>query len=105
MLEHGEPEAQPFLAQFDQAQVTPWRCPCGCASLHFAVAGQSEPHGGLHPVADFLFGKQSDLSGIFLYEQGGVLAGLEVYGLSGPAPKTFPTPDLLRLFDTDRQHA
>lgn len=29
MLEHGIEEASVFLAQFDLAEVIPWKCPCG----------------------------------------------------------------------------
>ena len=35
-------------------------------------------------------------SGIFVYEQNGALAGLEVYGLTGEAPKVLPSPESLR---------
>ena len=55
MLEHGAPEARAFLPQLQKAQVTPWRCSCGCASIHFSVDGLPEPSGGVHPIADFLF--------------------------------------------------
>jgi hypothetical protein len=98
MLEHGEPDAPQFLAQFEQAQVLPTLCPCGCASIDFSIDGQPKPGGPLRPIADFLFGSDTDLSGIFVFEQAGVLAGLEVYGLAGDAPKTLPTPDTLRPF-------
>ena len=96
MLDHGESEAQQFLPQFERARVTSQRCLCGCASIHFSVEGQSAPVGGFHLLADFVFGGEADLSGIFVYEQGGVLSGLEVYGLAGDAPRTLPTPDMLR---------
>lgn len=50
----------------------------------------------MHLLADFVFGNGGQLSGIFVFEQTGVLAGLEVYGLAGDAPKTLPSPELLR---------
>ncbi len=50
----------------------------------------------MHVLADFIFGTDEELRGIFVWEQGGVLAGLEVYGLAGDAPKTLPSPDSLR---------
>lgn len=50
------------------------------------------------PIADFVFGSGDELSGIFVFEQSGVLAGLEVYGLAGDAPRTLPSPELLRPF-------
>jgi hypothetical protein len=98
MLEHGKPEARAFLSQLERAQVTDWRCTCGCASINFSVDGFPEPSGGLHQLADFVFGSDEDLNGIFVFEQSGVLAGLEVYGLAGDAPKTLPSSDSLRPF-------
>jgi hypothetical protein len=47
-------------------------------------------------LADFVFGTDDDLSGIFVFEKSGVLAGLEVYGLAGDAPKTLPLSDSLK---------
>jgi len=32
------------------------------------------------------------------FEKSGVLAGLEVYGLAGEAPKTLPLPESLKPF-------
>ena len=49
-------------------------------------------------MADFIFGTDDDLSGIFVFEQSGILAGLEVYGLAGDAPKSLPSPESLRAF-------
>ena len=98
MLDHGKPEAKAFLPQLEKAQVTPWRCECGCASFNLLVPDLPKPSGGLHPLADFIFGSDEDLSGIFVYEISGVLAGLEVYGLAGDAPKSLPLPASLRAF-------
>ena len=100
MLERGKPDAAAYLAQLAQASVTPWRCPCGCASLNFAIHGRPTPKGGLGVLADFVFGSASDLSGIFVYEQEGLLSGLEVYGLSGEAPKSLPTIESLRSYES-----
>ena len=96
MLEHGKPEGERLFAQLEQARVTPWRCPCGCASLNFAIERLPHPSGALRPVADFVFGDDPDLNGIFVYEQDGILAGIEVYGLSGDAAKSLPRPEALR---------
>jgi hypothetical protein len=82
----------------EKSQVTPWHCPCGCASINLSVEGSPESSGGLHPVADFVFGTEGDLSGIFVYTKAGVLAGLEVYGLAGDAPKSLPSQESLRPF-------
>ena len=96
MLEHGAPEAAAFLPQLEVAEVTPWRCPCGCASINFRIQGMPEAPPGVHPIADFYFGSDDSLSGIFVYEKDGILSGLEVYGLAGDAPKLLPEPGALR---------
>lgn len=101
MLEHGNQDASQFLTQLERAKVLPTRCPCGCASIDFSIGGQPKPSGPLRPIADFVFGGDADLSGIFVFEQAGVLAGLEVYGLAGDAPKSLPSPDLLRPFSNE----
>jgi len=98
MLEHGTPNASQFLSQLERAQVLPTRCPCGCASIDFSIDGQSESSGEVRPLATFVFGDGDELSGIFVFEQSGVLAGLEVYGLAGDAPKLLPNSDSLRPF-------
>jgi hypothetical protein len=99
MLEHGSPEAAAFLPQLDEAEVTPWKCECGCASINFQLRGRPEAPPGVHPIADFVFGEGDTLSGIFVYEKDGILSGLEVYGLAGDAPKSLPQPEELRPFD------
>ena len=105
MLEHGATGARTFLPQLERAQVLPTRCPCGCASIDFSIDGQPKPSGGLRPIADFVFGSGDETSGIFVFEQSGVLAGLEVYGLAGDAPKTLPSPDSLRPFADETANA
>lgn len=99
MLEHGSSDAAAFLHQLDQAEVTPWKCKCGCASINFQLRGCPEAPPGVHVLADFLFGEGDDLSGIFVFESDGILSGLEVYGLAGDAPKALPQPEQLRAFD------
>ena len=98
MLEHGEPEAVDFLPQLDLAEVTAWRCYCGCASINFHIRGKPAAPPGVHPIADFVFGHEETLSGIFVFENDGILSGLEVYGLAGDAPKSLPEPEALRPF-------
>ena len=95
MLEHGTPEAPTYLPQLERARVVA-RCPCGCASVDFAVDGFPMPSGGLRVLGDFLYGAVGDLRGAFIFEQSGVLAGIEVWGLDVPNPTTLPSPDELR---------
>jgi hypothetical protein len=42
MLEHGNPDSACFLTQVDEARVVS-RCPCGCASIDFAIGGFVPP--------------------------------------------------------------
>jgi hypothetical protein len=102
LLEHGTSDAEAFLAQLDAAEVTPWRCKCGCASINFQIKGRPLAPPGVHILSDYLFGVDDDLSGIFIFESGGVLSGLEVYGLGGDAPKFLPAPEVLRPFSVAR---
>ena len=105
MLEHGSPEAKQFVTQLELARVTPWRCGCGCASINLVIDGHPEPSAGTNPIADFIFGsdEDEDLNGIFVFEQDGVLGGVEVYGLPGDAAKSLPTPEILREFPPQQQ--
>lgn len=98
MLQHGKPEAQDYLPQLERAAVTPFRCPCGCASINLSIDSEPEPTGTLNILADFLFGDENDLCGVFVFQKSGTLAGLEVYGLAGEAPKTLPSIEWLRPF-------
>jgi len=96
MLEHGRPEATPFLAQLDSVRVTPWRCECGCASFNLVFEGRPAPSGGMEVLGDFVTGTDAELSGIFVFAQNSLLAGVEVYGMAGDAPKSLPPPESLR---------
>jgi hypothetical protein len=105
MLTHGDPDAPRLLPQLERAKVLPTRCPCGCASIEFLVDETPHKSGPLHTVADFVFGSESNLSGIFVYEVAGVLSGLEVYGLAGDAPKILPKSDSLRPYPVENVNA
>jgi hypothetical protein len=97
MLEHGKPQALEFLPQLERAEVVS-RCPCGCASIDFEVTGLAKPSGGLQILGDYVFGDGTDVAGAFIFERAGVLAGIEVYGMAGDAPRTLPDPAELRPF-------
>jgi hypothetical protein len=96
MLEHGHPDAAAFLPQLDRARVVS-RCPCGCASIDFAIDGEQAPPGtGMQVLGDFLYGDEKTLCGAFVFAKAGLLAGLEVYGLAVDAPTVLPEPPGLR---------
>lgn len=92
MLEHGTPEAKAFLSQREKARAALWRCQCGCASINLVIDGLPEPSGTPYILEDFLFRANDELRGAFVFEKSCVLAGLEVYGLAGEAPKALPLP-------------
>jgi len=98
MLENGSTEGRAFLSQLDNAEATPWRCPCGCASIKFQIKGMPEAPPRVHVIGEFVFGKPEDLAGIFIFSSAGILSGIEVYGLAADAPRQLPTPEDLRPF-------
>jgi len=106
MLEHGTPEAATYFEQLDNAEVTPWRCPCGCATISFQIRGMPEAPPGVHILGHFIFGAGDGLSGVFIFSSDGKLSGLEVYDLSGSseAPKELPAPEMLRPFPDSNIH-
>ncbi|HTM54194.1 MAG TPA: hypothetical protein VL175_09200 [Pirellulales bacterium] len=97
MLENGEPNGVNFLPQLDAAQVGPWVCPCGCASFNLEIKDRPTPApGGMKSLGAFVFEVDGETCGIFVYERHGVLAGVEVTGYTGDAPKSLPEINLLR---------
>ena len=96
MLTQGNAEAQGFLQQLEQAEVTPWRCACGCASIAFQIKGYPVAEPGVHVLGDYACGPKEAPSGAFIYESGGLLGGVELYGMAGDAPKSLPLPTELR---------
>lgn len=82
LLEHGNPEASQFLPQLDQAAVVS-RCSCGCASIDFAIG---------------------NLFGAFVFEQQGLLAGLDLWSIDGLAtPSSLPPIEALVPYGTWQQ--
>ena len=96
MLTRGGPEGQQFLGQLEEAEVTPWRCPCGCASINFQIKGHPEAEPGVHILGDFYYGPEDFPAGIFIFESGGLLSGIEVTYYTENPPKTLPKPGELR---------
>ena len=98
MLGHGYPEALAFLPQLEMAEVTPWKCGCGCASINFQIRGRPEVPPGVHILGDYVVGAGDSLSGAFIFASDGILSGIEVYGLAGDAPHVLPSVQDLQPF-------
>jgi hypothetical protein len=97
MLKHGTgSEAEQYLTQLERAEVTPWKCPCGCASMRFQIQGHAIAPSGVHILGDFLMGEGDHLSGVFIYSSVGLLSGIEFYGLASDAARQLPRPEDLR---------
>lgn len=84
-----------FVEQLANARVVSG-CDCGCASINLEIDGYPPPTGGLRIISDYLFGDGEFLQGAFVFEQGGVLSGLEVCGYGTDAPVRLPLPSALR---------
>ena len=95
LLAHGNPDALGYVGQLERAQVTAWKCPCGCASINFKVENRPEAPPGVHTLADFQFVHEGNLCGVFIYSSDGILSGMEVWGISGDAPPVLPEPENL----------
>ncbi len=103
MLEHGNHQARAFLPQVDQVRISPWRCECGCASVDFIQEKQAEPTAGMRILGDYVFGGGDHESGMFIFERGGILSGIEVYGLGGDAARSLPHPVECRPFGAESE--
>ena len=102
MLENGTAEASSYIEQLAIAEATDWRCACGCASFNFKIGGMPDAPSGVHILGDYLVGEESTLAGAFIFESGGILSGVELYGLAGDAPKEIPSPNELRRFEDSK---
>lgn len=98
MLEHGTDDASAFLPQLERVEVTPWKCPCNCASLEFQIHGLPLPPPGVHILGDYVVGNGNEESGAFIFESGGLLSGIEFYGLCADALQILPGVEELRRF-------
>ena len=96
LLEHGTANAQQFLSQLQQAKVHS-HCMCGCASIDFAIAGERPKHFAMRVLSDFQWQDQDlNLFGAFVFEQDGLLAGLDLWSIDGQAtPSTLPPVEAL----------
>ena len=97
MLEHGVSHASSFLPQLEKARVAA-RCPCGCASIDFAIATERVPiSGAMDILADYVWEDgEGHKFGAFVFARGGLLAGLDLYSVDGAVrPSWLPKPEQL----------
>ena len=97
MLDHGKPEAAPYLAQLERARVYS-KCRCGCASIDLSLDGARPKDFRMHILGDFQWKTESGaLFGAFVFEQDGLLAGLDLWSQDGRATATqLPEPEELK---------
>jgi len=97
LLEHGIPEAADYLQQLERARVAS-RCYCGCASINFAISGVVPPPGdGITILADYEWqAPGGEMFGVFVFERGGLLAGMEVWSQDGLGQATV-LPEIKQL--------
>jgi hypothetical protein len=91
LLSHGTAEGQQFLSQLADAEVAS-HCACGCASIDFAIAGKRPATFAMRVLSDYQWRDgEGHLFGAFVFEQDGLLAGLDLWSIDGAAtPRTLP---------------
>lgn len=99
VIQNGDASAQDkekFLRPLDTAMVVA-RCPCGCASVDFAIGGKEPSEVGLTILGDFLCTESDQTNGIFVFARDDLLAGIEIYQLNDEKIREeLPSPELLR---------
>jgi hypothetical protein len=98
LLEHGNFDAAKFLPQLAEVRVVS-RCPCGCASIDFAIGETVPPaRAGMQVLADYVWQTADGAHcGVFVFARGGQLAGLEVWSVDGmEAVSSLPAVEQLR---------
>lgn len=83
LLEHGDGDNREFLAQLKRARVVRL-CPCGCANIDFSIDGKRPQHFAMHVLSDYEWRNNlGHLCGAFVFEQDGLLAGLDSWSIDG----------------------
>ncbi len=96
MLAHGTTDAAQFVPQLRRARVYS-RCPCGCVSIDLSIEGKRPSDFRMRVLADFHWKNSGgNLFGAFVFEQDGLLSGLDVWSVDGKeTPRSLPSPELL----------
>jgi hypothetical protein len=83
LLEHGDGDNAMFLDQLEQARVARL-CGCCCASIDFAVNSERPQDFAMRFLSDYQWrDEHGNLFGIFVFEQDGLLAGLDLWSIDG----------------------
>lgn len=104
LLEHGESNASRYLDQLNTATVHS-RCPCGCASINFAIYGNRPSKFEMQILSDYQWRDSNGfLFGAFVFAQDGMLAGLDLWSIDGQAtPTELPSIEALEPCGTPPQ--
>ena len=91
MLQHGEPGADQYIPQLEQAIVISG-CDCGCASINFQIGDRPTNYApGLTVISDYIFQRgEHGHFGAFVFTEEDMLSGLEIYSFgddAGPLPR------------------
>jgi hypothetical protein len=97
----SEEEKKDYLSQLERAAVVR-RCPCGCASIDFAIDGRESSESGMVPFGDFITPESKH--GIFVFSKGDFLAGVEIYQMAADSlPSEFPLPVGFTPFHSEKK--
>ncbi|MBB5207998.1 hypothetical protein [Chiayiivirga flava] len=104
LLAHGTGDNSAFLEQLQLARVT-GRCGCGCASIDFSINGKRPADPAVRILSDYQWStEQGHLCGAFVFEQDGLLGGLELWSIDGQStPDTMPPIERLVPFGSPSQ--
>jgi len=103
LLEHGEGDCTEFIEQLENARVARL-CSCGCASIDLSIGGQRPEDFAMRILSDYQWlNEHGHLCGAFVFEQDGLLAGLDLWSIDGQStPDALPPVDRLVPFGSAR---
>ena len=104
LLEHGDGDNSAFLEQLESARVA-GLCGCGCASIDFAINGRRPKQFAMRTLSDYQWRTDEGLlCGAFVFEQDGLLAGLDLWSVDGQStPDAMPSIESLIPYGSPTQ--
>lgn len=104
LLEHGAGDNSSYLEQLGHARVARL-CGCGCASIDFSINGKRPQNFAMRVLSDYQWrNSQGHLFGAFVFEQDGLLAGLDLWSIDGQStPDSMPPLESLVPFGSPSQ--